>query len=117
MVFDLRKSFARRAALALNGMLLPLSPPSSWQPTITPPNRSLATATRTKTMTPHLTTTTPKSFYVYVKRTGSIFFFSVFFLFMLPPVSYVEGTSLSTSLRYQADADPQLVLRCFLKIN
>ena len=45
------------------------------------------------------------------------FSLSVFFLFMLPLVSYVEGTSLYTSLRYQAEADAYLRLFCVVFKN
>jgi hypothetical protein len=65
-----------------------------------------ATVTLTKTITPHLTTTANSLFCLWeAYRVSFLFSLSVFFLFMLPLVSYVEGTSLYTSLRYQADAD------------
>ena len=46
---------------------------------------------------------------------GLFSFFSVFFvLFMLPLVSYVEGTSLYTSLRYLKDI---IIIRPTLTLN
>ena len=79
---------------------------SSRPPTLTSRTRSLATVTRTKTMTPHLTTTANSLFCLWeAYRVSFLFSLSVYFLFMLPLVSYVEGTSLYTSLRYQADSD------------
>jgi len=69
-------------------------------------------------MTPHLTTTANSLFCLWeAYRVSFLFSLSVFFLFMLPLVSYVEGTSLYTSLRYQADADAQLSLFCVVFKN
>jgi hypothetical protein len=56
-------------------------------------------------MTPHLTTTANSLFCLWEAYRVYFPFSLCFFLFMLPPVSHVEGTSLSISLRYQADAD------------
>jgi hypothetical protein len=58
-------------------------------------------------MNPHLTMTANSLFCLWEAYRVSFFFFSlsVFFLFMLPLVSYVEGTSLYISLCYQAEAD------------
>jgi hypothetical protein len=67
-----------------------------------------ATVTRTKTMTRrhrHSASDYDSKLSLLFMGCVQVFFFSVFFLFMLPLVSYVEGTSLYTSLRYQADAD------------
>jgi hypothetical protein len=54
-------------------------------------------------MNPHLTTTANSLFCLWKAYRVSLSLF--FFLFMLPLFYYVEGTSLYTSLRYQAEAD------------
>ena len=105
----------RKTVLAGAEWLLQLSPPSSRPLTLTSRTRSLATVTRTKTMTPHLTTTANSLFCLWeAYRVSFLFSLSVFFLFMLPLVSYVEGTSLYTSLRYLKDI---IIIRQTLTLN
>ena len=103
MVNTLERSSAEPVSLAPSGKSPLQSPPSSWPPRNTFPARSPVTPTMTMTQTTMLLSPTmmmiePEDcFWLCGKRTGYLFFS----LFMFPPASYVEGTSLATSFCYQ----------------
>jgi len=95
MVNCLGRFSAEPASLAPSGTSLP--PPSSWPPRNTSP-RSPVTLTMTKTLTmtlppPMTRMIAPGYFFSLWEAYKGMFFFSMF-----PQASYVEGTSLATSL-------------------
>ena len=102
MATSLGRSSAEQASLAMSGTSPLQSQPSSWPPRKPSPDRSPVTQTMTMTLT--MTSPLPMNRMTELKYFWFLweaYRVSVFFLFMFPPTSHVEGLSLTTSLRYQ----------------